>query len=324
MEMETVKRASVKTELRLGFASAEVGLYKTKAGDPKSRPWDKAGPNGHPLRMEAKPVEAAPDEGNADALGVTPVREEPPPTDPGPEAETPPVDEPPARSSGGESVPATTKNVLVEEETGEEVEPDEVRRGLRLDDGSFTDLTDLLETVEEESRAEGVEVLGFIRRERVPRERVVDSYFLGAENASGARLVRVLFEAMKETGRVAVVRWTKRKGQSLGILTPRGDGAMVVLELAFAEVCRAPNAKCLAHLQAEVSRGIVEQAQTLIESMEWSPDRLDEVRNRRIELEQELIDRAEAGRIKGHKVEPEKKDAEIADLGDVLARSIAA
>lgn len=314
--MEQVKRASVKTELRLGFASAAVGLYKTKGGDPKTRRWDKAGPSGGALRMEARPAEAPPEESPADALGVVPVQEEPPPADPGPEEMPPPEHHAVGEEPG--SVPATVRNVLIEEGTGKEVAPEDVRRGLWLDDGEFVDLTDHLERVEEESRVEALEVLGFLRRERVPRERVVDSYFLAAEDGAGARLARVVYEAMKESGRVAVVRWTKRKGQSLGVLTPRGDGALVVLELAFAEVCRAPNAKCLSHLQAEVSRDVVEQAQGLIESMSWSPDQLDEIRNRRVELEQELLDGAERGKVKADVVAPERPAAEIADLAALL------
>lgn len=318
--MEQVKRASVKTELRLGFATAEIGLFKTKASDPKSRSWDTAGPNGKPLRMVAKPVEAEPEDGSPDALGVVPVRETPPPADPGPEETPPPEEDLP---TGDGTVPATTKNVLVEEGTDVEVEPKDVRRGIRLDDGEFADLTDQLVAVEEESRVEGLETLGFLRRERVPRDRIVDSYFLGADGKGSARLLRVLYEAMKESGRVAVVRWTKRKGQSLGILAPRGDGALVVLELAFAEVLRAPNAKCLAHLQAEIPRSVVEGAVSLIETMSWAPEALDSIRNRRVELEQELIDRAEAGEVKSYVIEKEER-AEIDELGELLRGSAAA
>lgn len=317
--MEEVKRGE-NSELRFGIASAPVKLFKATGSDPKSRKFDTAGPNGLPLRMETRAAEADEEETAADVLGVTPVKEEEPaPTDPGPEA-IPPVEEEETPAPASESVPGAKRRVLVEEGTGEEVEPDDVRKGLRIDDETFVDLTQHLEKVEEESRVEGLEALGFIRRERVPRERVVSSYFLGSDGKSSARLIRALYEGMKETGRVAVVRWTKRKGQSLGILTPRGDGAMIVLELAFAEVCRKPNARCLAHLRAEVSRDMVGHVETAIESMEWSPDRLDEIRNRRVELEQDLIDRAEAGKVEGHEIRPEKADEGMDDLAEILAK----
>lgn len=316
LEREKVKRASTKTELRLAFATAEVGLYKIAGDDAKDRNWDSAGPNGNKLLTETRPVEA-PIEEKGDALGVTPIREEAP-EDPGPE-EVPPIEETAPTPPSADAVPAETKRVLVEAETGIEIEPEDVRKGIRFDDGRFVDLTDQIETVEEESRVEGLQVLGFLRRERVPRERVICSYYLGAESGSGAKLLRTLYEGMRDAGRVAVVRWTKRRGQTLGIVVPHSSGALVALEMLFAERVRDPNAKCLAHLQAEVTRGVVDRAVELIESMSWSPSQFDEIRNRRVELERELYARADAGEVEGYEIEPEKPIDDLAELADLLS-----
>lgn len=321
--METVSKASVKTELRLGLVKEPVSLYKTMGSETKARSWDKAGPEGGVLRVKEIAVEKTEEE-TPDALGITPVKDEPEPEaaeDPGPE-EAPPV-EAPGSPVPAQTRPAETKMILVEEgdEKEAEVLPEEVLRGIRLDDGEFVDLTQHLADAELESRAEGLETLGFLRRERVPRERVISSYFLAGDSADALKTVRTLYEGMKESGRVAVVRWTKRKGQSLGILSPRGDGAMVILELAFAEVCRAPNAKCLGHLRAEVTRGTVDAAVQLIDKMNWSPDQLDEIRNRRVELEEELIERAEDGKIEGYTPPELKADPALEELATLLKRS---
>lgn len=336
MELELVKRASVKTDLLLGEVKAPVSLFKTASSTKGSRKWDTAGPNGGLLRHEIRGVDAEPEE-TPDALGVgsAPIVEDtaPAPEDPGPEAEAPPVEEGPdgGHYGGGgapaaDSAPGTVKRVLVEGAGEDEVvvEPEDVRRGIRLDDGEFVDLTDQLGKAEEESRAEGLEVLGFVRRERVPRERVVGSYYLAGDKKDSLRLVRVLFESMQESGRVGVVRWTKSKGQTLGILTPRGDGAMVVLELDFAEVWKAPSPKCLAHRQAEVKRSEIDAAKVLIEKMSWSAGKIEEIRNRRVELEDELVEKAETGKVEEIDVAPAPLEPEMAELATLLKRSAAA
>lgn len=328
--METVKRASLTTSLALGLVEAPVKLFKTSGKEGKEPTFVTAGPNGKPLRAEKRavetPVEETPD---GDPLGlsedegadptVVPPAKPAVTEDPGPES-VPPLDESVGvpLAGGAESAPGTFKTVMIEEETGVEVEPDDVRRGIRLDDGRFADLTPLLDRIDEESKIERLQVLDFIRRERVPRERIVGSYYLAAGAKGYApRVLRILYEAMRRTERVAIVRWTKSKGQSLGFLIPHGSGALVVLEVTFADAARKPNATCLAHMKASVTEKHVERAVELISSMNAPPSVLDNYVNRRTQLQRELVERATAGVLDEFEIVEERAD-EVDELDQLL------
>lgn len=322
--MQEVKKASVRTTLSLGLVEADVKLYKTTGKGEKDPTFTTAGPNGYPLRAEQRAREAEVEETEkADPLGfaeddgtavppAAPVVE-----DPGPETV------PPAESSSVVvgSAPGTFKTVMVEEETGVEVEPDDVRRGVRLDDGSFVDLTSRLAAIDEETKLDRIQVLDFIRRERVPRERIVGSYYLAADSKSSPRVLRVLYEGMKRAERVAIVRWTKVKGQSLGLLVPTGSGALVVLECVFADAARKPNAACLAHMRASVTEKQVDRAVELIESMNAPPSALDGYFDRRAQLQRELAEKAEEGADLGDFAVVEEPAEAVRSLDELLVAS---
>lgn len=295
--MQEVKKASTRTTLSLGLVEADVKLYKTTGKGEKDPTFTTAGPNGYPLRAEQRAREAEVEETEAaDPLGFadddgTAVPPAPLAVEEDPGSEVPAADS----STVVASAPGTFKTVMVEEETGVEVEPEDVRRGVRLDDGTFVDLTGRLAAIDEETKLDRIQVLDFIRRERVPRERVVGSYYLAADSKSSPRVLRVLFEGMKRAERVAIVRWTKMKGQSIGLLVPHGSGALVVLECVFADAARKPNAACLAHMRAAVTEKQVDRAVELIESMNAAPSALDGYFDRRAQLQRELAEKAEKG-----------------------------
>lgn len=335
--METVKRASKTTSLALGLVEAPVKLFKTMGDEGKALSFVTAGPNGKPLRREERPVEASVEETpEGDAFGLSESGDEDPTVVPA--AEPPKVDlgdlesqevtaeklEQEAVTSSkvthASSVPGTFKAVMVEEETGVEVEPENVRRGVRKDDGEFVDLTDLLERIDQDSKEERLQVLDFIRRERVPRERIIGSYYLAAGAAGYApRVLRILYEAMRRSERVAVVRWTKAKGQTLGLLVPHSSGALVVLEVAFAEAARKPNSACLAHMKAEVSDSHVRRAVELIDSMKSPPSVLDGYANRRVQLQRDLVDKALKGELDPSDFEViEKPTQDVERLDELL------
>lgn len=315
--MEEVKKASTKTQLRIGEVKVDIGLYKAIGDPPKSKSYETAGPNGHPLRAVQKVVEApveeqAPD----DPLGVR--------LDPGSEAPMPGDADAVAEGAGlPRSDPGAYRQILVEEVTGDEVPKDAIRRGIRRDDGTFVDLTDQLVKIEEDSRLEAMEILHFEDDRHVPSERVIGSYFVGSGGTDAPRVLRVLREALADERRVAVVRWTKRKGQTLGVLRPHPSGGLLAIELAWSAQARRPNAACLAHLRAEVTTGEVEQARNLVRAMHGKRADLDTLTDRRWQAENELLARAEEGELDAFEIQPEEAEDEMADLEELLAKSIA-
>lgn len=309
--MEEVKKVSLNTVLRLCGLETPVGLYKTSGKGPEAPEFERVGPNARPLHT------------SPDAARAAFVESEPEASDPVG------VDEPaPTNTGSGPTGAAAGKRHWYEE--GEEpvaVTDDEVRRGVRDAEGNFVDLTEQLDRIGEESSLEALEISAFIRRERVPRERVVGSYYLAAGVAGdgqqpAAPLLRLLYEAMKDRGRVAVVRWTKRKGQSLGILTPLGDGALVVLEMQWADRMRTPNAKCLSHMRAAVTSTEVERAGELIEALSESRQSLDDLEDPREMMERDLSAAARSGDTT--EIPEVAVDTEgLPDLAEVLESALA-
>lgn len=303
--MTEVTRASTTTTLRLGAVEAPVGLFKT-TGDPKQRKYETAGPHGGALRRK---VDAVPDPEPTpiDAFGVQPGE---------------------AEKAEPASEPVAVADLLYEEgHEDEPITPDEVRRGIRREDGTFVDLTEQLAKAEEDSRLERMEVVAFLSARQVPRERVLSTYYLGSTNedkdpTTTGRVLRILYEALRAKRRAAVVRFTKRKGQTLGVVVPYGrQGALLLLELAFAEHFRTPNKRCLAHMSAHVTEGEVARAVELVEAMAGRRNDLDDIRDRRAALEAELVARAEAGELDAYEPVEEAPEAELLDLEALLSAS---
>lgn len=283
--MSTVSRVTVNTVLKIGTIEAAIGLYKT-IGDTKPRKWD------------APPVELPEPSGEA--------------------AETPPPisGSPLAGSSQPSSAPPPAPA---------EVEaPPKPRKGILKDDGGFVDLTDQIEEIAERSKLERLEIISFIDRRHIPRERIIGSYYIGFASPGGStRLLKVLHEAMRQSQVGAVVRFTKRKGQTVGVLVPFKD-ALLVLEMAFAEQWRDPNNKCLAHSKVEPPESEIDQACTLIEVMAGRRESLDGIQDHRAAMERELVTRAEAGELDEYELRPDDAvDEDTQKLGELLQAAIA-
>jgi non-homologous end joining protein Ku len=197
------------------------------------------------------------------------------------------------------------------------------RKGIRKDDGTFVDLTDAIAEITERSTLEEMRVVSFIDTRHVPRERIISAYYLaGDANGEGVpptRLLATLMRAMRAKQRVAVVRFSKRVGQTLGVLTARRDGSMLLLELAYAAQERKPNPTCLAANQVEPREGDVAGAIELIEAMAGKRESLDSIRDPRLTMEEELVARAEAGELDDLELGTGLiEDDEVGQLGELL------
>lgn len=303
-----------RTILQFGAVKAPVALFKTTK-EPKdaAASWDTAGPHGGTLHRQQKPVDKpVAEEESADPLAVEEPERSPLATA---------ILGAPARSSdgdagglreylaGGNDGPggqdasadyaapeAEYRNVLVEAGSGEEVEPEAVRRGIRLDplhkdgDPLFVDLTPHLAKIEADTKLEVMKVVSFVRVEKVPRARVIGSYYLAADG-DDALAVATLYRALRRMHRVAVVKWTKRTRQSAGVVAPvnvRGKDVLVVLELAWEAHWIDPTPRVLTHLAAEVPDAYVDAACELIKAMADSVDSLDELEDDAVAARRDL------------------------------------
>lgn len=203
------------------------------------------------------------------------------------------------------------------------------RKGVRKDDGKFVDLTDAIAEITERSTLDEMRVVSFIDTRHVPRERIISAYYLagdsGGEGVPPTRLLATLMRAMRAKQRVAVVRFSKRVGQTLGILTARRDGSMLLLEVAYAAQERKPNPTCLAANQVEPRPGDVEGAIELIEAMAGKRESLDAIRDPRLTMEEELVTRALAGELDDLELGSTLvEDDEVGALGQLLAAAAVA
>lgn len=291
------------TSLALANVRVPVALYKT-TGDPKMPSWALGGPKGGMLRPpEAPEPEAEPEPVEADPLEAFSVSPQAPPE--GKEDERP---------------------YLVEEGTGAHVHRGEERRGLRTDDGTFIDVTDKLDEIGRAEVLEEMEVIKFVRVERVRRELIQGSYYLTSDGPVAPRLLKILWTAMKRTGRVAVVRWTKNTKQAVGILTPHGSKSWVVLQMAWADLWRDPPERALQFHDAYATEEEVGAAEDLIEAMSGSADdALAGVKDTLREKLWELCLAAEAGTAGDVKVPPPPKrvPAEDANLEEMFSLAAA-
>lgn len=280
-------RSSKNTTLNFGLVEAEVSLYKT-AKSIEVPAWDQAGPNGGTIVREQviagtneiyNPLEAQLKASLAAARGEEFVAE--------------PVDQ-----EAPTGVVVETEPAIFEVTAGEDgetvktrIEADQIRRGRRHPNG-FWDLTEPLARIDTEVSMDRIEVIGFIRRERVPRERVIGSYYLAPQPGS-AKPLALLRSAMVVKERVAVVKWSKIKNQATGVIAPYGDG-LIVLEMGWAEDFHPLPENCVVST-VTISEGEAAAAAQLVEAMSDSPSVMNEVIDDRRRLTAELLEKVENG-----------------------------
>jgi non-homologous end joining protein Ku len=307
------KKASSLTTLKIGAVEVPVGLFSTVASPSKLAQFDTAGPNGGVLKARAiarpVPVEETAVDVPDVPVASDPLADDPGPEDPGPEE----TFEERVRAALGDRDPESSPlfdkthaplqqvdgqygRELVEEGSGLVVLPQNVRKGVRLEDGRFIDCTTQLEVIDDTTKLERMEVLYFIDGTHVPRVRVKGAYYVGAADEKAPRALRIIFEALKATRRMAVVKLTKKSRQTLGVIGNAG-GVLVLLELVWSEDFREPPARATRIQKEQVTEQEVAMFSQLIEAMSAPPSVVDDLRDDAIALREELRVKAEAGEV---------------------------
>jgi non-homologous end joining protein Ku len=336
-------RSAANTTLYVGTLKASVGLFTTKADPAKTAKFDTAGPNGGTLKFEQRSV--------AVPVGEEPGAESPVASDPlAAEHERERValaaaqaadDEAFEREFGGlpgRSFPAPApaesaatlvdgefRRVLVEEGSGQIVEADAVRRGVRREDGSFVDCTEQITAIEERTKLDRIDIIRCIDGTRIRRERVLGSYYVGAQDAEAKAALRLLYDALRERREVAIVKYTTRSRQQLGVIMPHATtGTLVLLNVVWAEDWRAAPAKATSIQKVAVPERQVLAMCKLLGALHGHVDDLDVQRDDAVALREELKARALAGEMDAEVVEPLPAAVPEPDLEGALEASLAA
>jgi len=195
-----------------------------------------------------------------------------------------------------------------------DVERTEIVRGYKLNGYVVMDDADFEAVEREASRA--LEVLEFVDHASVDPVYLEKSYYLAPQEAS-ERAYHVLLEALRETGRAAVVRFVMGARQYHALLRP-GDGKLVLHTLYYGDEVRELEAKWRA---VEPSPDEVTLGTTLIDALarEFDPAKYaDEHRTKLLEL---IRAKGEGRQVVVPQERPET--AKVVDLMEALRQSIA-
>lgn len=119
---------------------------------------------------------------------------------------------------------------------GEKVEKDEMVKGYEFTKGQYVIFAPEELKALEEKASNAIEVQEFVPAKQVDRVYVEKSYFLGPDKG-GERAYRLLAEALKQTGRVAVGQYAARGKQYVVSVRPEENG-LVMEQLRYANEVR--------------------------------------------------------------------------------------
>lgn len=207
----------------------------------------------------------------------------------------------------------------VSEQTGEEVDWDDMVRGFEYEKGHYVTFTDEeLERIPADS-LRAVDVVEFVHAEQIDPIYFERSYYVAPEE-SAVKAYRVLVEALRRSDRVGVGKVTIREKERLCTLRPKDD-VLVLETMKWPDEIRIPAFDEL-ESDVEASGQEVEMAQSLIDhlSADFDPTAFHDSYRQRLED-------AIAKKIAGEEVHlaPEAPEPEkVTDLMEALQASVEA
>ncbi|PYP33752.1 MAG: Ku protein [Gemmatimonadetes bacterium] len=213
---------------------------------------------------------------------------------------------------------ARLKQQYVCAKDGEKVEKDDMIKGYEFTKGQYVKFTtEELKTLEEPRGTGAIEITEFLPADQVDRIYMDKTYFLGPDKG-GERAYKLLSEALKKTGRVALGQWAARGKQYLILVRPL-DGGLALEQLKYPEELRS-----IADVpipKTEVKKGELDMAIKVIDqgtSEEFRPEAYkDNVRRR-------ILDQIQQ-KVEGHEITEEPTEApktQIIDLMEALKASL--
>jgi DNA end-binding protein Ku len=217
---------------------------------------------------------------------------------------------------------ARIRQKRVDPSTGDEVAFEDIVKGYEITPERYVLVsTEELEALDPKA-TKTIDIEDFVDLDQIDPIYFDHSYYV-VPTAGGAKAYRLLLEAMRETGKVAVGRLVLRTKQQLSALRPTGD-VMTLSTMMFGDEVLAPDRldELDAVAETEASKREVTMARQLIDSLssEFDPSNYrDEYRERVLAL----IERKAAGEEIA--VPPEAEEPVAApDLMAALEASLAA
>jgi DNA end-binding protein Ku len=231
--------------------------------------------------------------------------------------------------SAGESSAAVSFNLLdaktksrlkqqyINPTTNEIVPRDQMVKGYEFSKDQYVTFTeDELKAMAQEAQ-KAIEITEFVPAATVDAVYYDKPYYLGPDKG-GEKAFRLLVEAMKKTGRVALAKWAARGKQYLVMIRPKDNG-LVMQQLLYADEVKPISEVPVG--DAEIKEPELKLAMQLIDQIasdEFHPEHYeDEVRKRYHEAIQKKVEGQEVTAA------PEAPRAQIIDLMEALKASLA-
>lgn len=184
---------------------------------------------------------------------------------------------------------------------------------------------DLIDMIEAETKLDSFAVTDFIDIEDVPFERAVGCYFLTAQKGVNPKPLRLLYDALKATGKAGVFKLVLRSRQQPAVIYAK-NGGLFVNTMVWAEDFTPKAARAGEQIEAIASDPkMLAVAVSLIEALASGPEALDALTDDLRPKRDALIAEALAGKQPTTKKKaPAKKVAEGDDpLMAALKASVA-
>ncbi|MGO9557575.1 MAG: Ku protein [Acidimicrobiales bacterium] len=208
----------------------------------------------------------------------------------------------------------------VNENTGEEVEYQDIVKGYDVGDGRYVVLTPKELEAVEPSGSRTIEIEDFVDQVDIDPIFYNQTYFVAPKTEAAGRPYALLIEAMRKSGKVGIATFVMRSREHLAAL--RVNGEVLALEtMYFADEIREPSREIEIAPSGEPPREReLTTAISLIESMgaKWDPTSYHDRYRLRVE---ELIDQ----KLQGQEVvtgKPADRDTNVVDLMEALRRSV--
>ena len=175
----------------------------------------------------------------------------------------------------------------------EEVDYSEIVKGYELAPGRYVVVEPEEFAALEPVATRTIEVEDFVQIDEIDAIYFDRPYFL-VPARGGARSYRLLLEAMRETGKVAIGRIVLRSREQLVAIRPREDALMMITMNFGDEIQQSSNFYELEEVEVEVGEHELEMARRLVESVA-RPFDIDNYRDTYREALLDLIDRKANG-----------------------------
>jgi DNA end-binding protein Ku len=218
----------------------------------------------------------------------------------------------------GDHTPIRYKRVA--EADGEEVAWEDIVRGYEIEKGSYVVFTD--EELESVAAGDGnriVDVVQFVDESEIDPVYYQSSYYLAPEK-TGVKAYRILLEALRTSGKVAVAKVAIRQKQYLATIRPR-DEVLVMETMHWPDEIRQAEFEELDSADVEIRAEEVAMAESLIDNLTrpFEPDEYHDLTRERVET-------MAKAKLEGEEivVPSAEEPAKVVDLLEALKASVEA